>query len=160
MHRKSEILDPNGPGILGPFLPKHEVGISFGVNYEPTVFSEAICSPCWVDASQRLGFAPIPTSAGQAPGVGSTLSGWGLVMNANSKNEDGARKAFSLIMSKDLLLQQDNEGGLVSPISSYNAELIYANWAPDTICRSDASFDCHAVGGGFQSVGIGAGAGN
>jgi hypothetical protein len=28
----SEILDPNGPGIVGPFLPKHQIGITFGGN--------------------------------------------------------------------------------------------------------------------------------
>jgi multiple sugar transport system substrate-binding protein len=126
----SEILDPNGPGVLGPFLPKHKIGIAFAGNYVPTVFNKTICSPCWADASQQLGFAPIPTSAGQAPGVGSTLSGWGLVMNANSKDKGDAWKVFNLMMSKDLLLKQDNVGGLVPPISTYNADPIYADWAP------------------------------
>jgi multiple sugar transport system substrate-binding protein len=126
----SEILDPNGPGILGPFLPKHKVGIAFAGNYVPTVFNKTICGPCWADAQQQLGIAPIPTSSGQAPGVGTTMSGWGLVLNAHSKDPDDAWKVLNLMMSKDLLLQQDLVGGLVPPILEYNKEPVYANFAP------------------------------
>ncbi len=126
----SDILDPDAPGNLGPFLPKHKVGISFAGNYVPTVYNKTICSPCWADAQQDIGYAPIPTSNGQAPGVGSTLLGWGLVMDSASKDKSDAWTVFNLIMSKNFLLQQDNAGGLVPPIAAYNTEPIYANWAP------------------------------
>jgi multiple sugar transport system substrate-binding protein len=128
----SEILDPNGPGIVAPFLPKHRIGITFGGNYVPQIWNKIICSPCWPDGATEIGFAPIPTSTGQAPGVGSTLSSWGLVLNATSKEPDVTWKVIDFMMGKENVLNVDNDGGLVPPISAYNTEPLYVNFAPAT----------------------------
>jgi multiple sugar transport system substrate-binding protein len=126
----SEILDPNAPGIVGPFLPKHKIGITLAANYVPTLFNQQICGPCWPQAGEQIGFAPIPTSHGQAPGLGSTLSGWGLIMNASSKDLASTWKVFNYMMEKDNLINQDNLGGLVPPIVAYNTDPVYVNFAP------------------------------
>jgi multiple sugar transport system substrate-binding protein len=126
----SEILDPNGPGIVGPFLPKHQIGITFGGNYVPQIWNTTDCGPCWAGGETEIGFAPIPTSHGQAPGIGSTLSSWGLVMNATSKTPEVTWKVLDFMMQKDNLLVVDNDGGLVPPIPAYNKEPVYVNFAP------------------------------
>jgi multiple sugar transport system substrate-binding protein len=126
----SEILDPNGPGIVGPFLPKHQIGITFGGNYVPQIWNTTDCEPCWADGEKEIGFAPIPTSHGQAPGIGSTLSSWGFVMNATSKAADVTWKVLDFMMRKDNLLVVDNDSGLVPPIPAYNKEPVYVNFAP------------------------------
>jgi multiple sugar transport system substrate-binding protein len=126
----SEILDPNGPGIVGAFPPKHQVGITFGGNYVPQLWNTTVCGPCWADGETEIGFAPIPTVNGQPPGQGSTLASWGLVMNASTKAPDVAWKVIDYMMKKDNLLLLDNFGGLIPPISAYNKEPVYVNFAP------------------------------
>jgi multiple sugar transport system substrate-binding protein len=128
----SEILDPNGPGIVGAFPAKHKVGITFGGNYVPQLWNTTICGPCWPAGATEIGFAPIPTVNGQAPGVGGTLSSWGLSMNASSKVPDVTWKVLDYMMRKDYLLVVDNYGGLVPPIPAYNKEPVYVNFWPAT----------------------------
>jgi multiple sugar transport system substrate-binding protein len=145
----SEILDPNGPGIVGPFLPKHQIGITFGGNYVPQIWNTTDCEPCWADGEKEIGFAPIPTSHGQAPGIGSTLSSWGFVMNATSKAPDVTWKVLDFMMKKDNLLVVDNDSGLVPPIPAYNKEPVYVNFAP---AFQTKFADLTSYSAGFQSA--------
>jgi multiple sugar transport system substrate-binding protein len=126
----SEILDPNAFGIVGAFPPKHQIGITFGGNYVPQIWNTTDCGPCWADAGAEIGFAPIPTVNGEAPGIGSTLSSWGFVMSSTTKTPEVTWKVIDFMMKKDSLLIVDNDGGLVPPIPAYNSAPAYVNFAP------------------------------
>jgi multiple sugar transport system substrate-binding protein len=128
----SEIMDQNAPGIVAPFLPKHKIGIALAGDYVPTLFSKQICNPCWSGADSEIGVVAIPTVSGQPPGVESTLGGWGLVMNANSKDKNGSWQVFNLMMSKPYLLGQDRVGSMVPPISAYSTEPFYLEVSPNS----------------------------
>ena len=128
----SQILNANGPGIVAPYLPKHQIGITLGGNYVPQIWNNVICGPCWPEGVKDIGIAPIPTSQGQAPGIATAFSGWSLVMAKGSAHPDAAWKLINFMFQKDLALEVGNYGGLVPPIPSYISEKAYIDFAPST----------------------------
>jgi multiple sugar transport system substrate-binding protein len=126
----SQILNANGPGILSPFMPKHQIGISLAGNYIPQTFNKEVCGPCWDDAAKELGFAPIPTSHGQAPGIASSFGGWDLVLYKKSAHPDIAWQLIDFMQQKDNMLVVDNNAGFNPPIPAFNTEKIFVDFAP------------------------------
>jgi multiple sugar transport system substrate-binding protein len=128
----SQILNANGPGIVAPFLPKHQIGITLGGNYVPQIWNSVICGPCWPEGEKDIGIAPIPTSQGQAPGIATAFSGWSMVMAKTSPHPDLAWKLMNFMFQKDYALEVGNYGGLVPPIPAYISEKAYVDFAPST----------------------------
>jgi multiple sugar transport system substrate-binding protein len=128
----SQILNANGPGIVAPFFPKHQIGISLAGNYVPQIFNKVVCGPCWDDADKDLGVAPLPTSQGQAPGIATAFSGWSLVLSKGSAHPDAAWKVVNFMLEKDNELEVANYAGFVPAIPAYNTEKAYVDFAPAT----------------------------
>jgi multiple sugar transport system substrate-binding protein len=128
----SQILNANGPGNVAPFLPKHQIGITFGGNYVPQIWNNVICGPCWPEGVKDIGISPIPTSEGQAPGIASAFSGWSLVMAKASPNQDAAWKLINFMLQKDNALEVGNYAGFVPAIPAYVSEKAYVDFAPST----------------------------
>ena len=128
----SQILNANGPGNVAPYIPKHQIGITFGGNYVPQIFNKVICGPCWPEADKELGIAPIPTSQGQAPGIATAFSGWDMVLTKASAHPDEAWKVVNFMFEKDNALEVGNYAGFVPPIPAYNTEKAYIDFAPST----------------------------
>jgi multiple sugar transport system substrate-binding protein len=128
----SQLLNSNGPGIVGGFFPKHQIGIALGGNYVPLIWDKDICSPCWPEGATQTGVAPFPTSGGQAPGIATTMSGWNLAIAKSTKNPDMAFKLLDSMLQKQRLLEVVNYGGFVPPIAAYNTEEYYVDLWPAT----------------------------
>jgi len=126
----AQILNSNGPGIVAPFLPKHQIGITLGGNYVPQIFNKDVCGPCWPDADKDIGFAPIPTSKAQTPGIATAFAGWDLVLSKKSAHPDVAWQLLDFMQSKDNMLLVDNFAGFNPPIPAFYTEKVFIDFAP------------------------------
>lgn len=128
----SQILNPNGPGIVAPFLPQHKIGITLAGNYVPQIWNKVICSPCYPEGEKEIGITPLPTSEGQQPGIASAFSGWDLTLAKSSEHPDVAWKVINFMLQKKYALEVGNYAGFVPPIPAYNTEKDYVDFAPAT----------------------------
>lgn len=126
----SQMLNADMTGNFASSLAKRNLGILLGGNYVPGIFTKGICNPCWADASQHIGVTPIPTSNGQAPGLGTAFGGWSLVIAKNSTHPDLAWKLIDFMQRKENLLDELYVNGLVPPIPDYMNDPAYADVAP------------------------------
>jgi len=127
----SQILNADAPGNVSPLLNKHQLGIAIAGNYVPLNFNKTICTPCWDDVGKDIGFAPIPTSQGQAPGIGSAFGGWDLSLSSKSAHPDLAWQLIDYAQQKKDMILVDNWGGLNPPMPSLNTDPTFVAFSPD-----------------------------
>lgn len=101
----SQIMDPNGATHPAQALHDHKFGITFAGDWIPVFWSKDVCAPCWEDKEETIGFSAIPTSEGQAPGIGASFNGVVLSMSKDPSNADLAWSAIDIMQAKENLLK-------------------------------------------------------
>jgi multiple sugar transport system substrate-binding protein len=127
----SQILDANAPNNGAQHVAAHELAISFAGNYWPQMWNPTICTPCWTDPANDVGLAALPTSLGQAPGVGGSFGGWSLSIYSKTPHPDLAWSLIDIMQRKANMLELDNYGGLVPPVPAYKTEKVYIDFAKE-----------------------------
>ncbi|WVT77828.1 extracellular solute-binding protein (plasmid) [Sinorhizobium chiapasense] len=100
----SQIMDANGATHPAQALFDHKFGITLTGNWIPVFWGKDICAPCWDDKEETIGFATIPTSEGQAPGIGASFNGVVLSMSKDPSDPDLAWSAIDIMQQGKNLL--------------------------------------------------------
>ncbi len=125
----SQIMDPNAANNSGPLIAKHTMGIIFAGNWIPEDWGKNICLPCWDDPDKSIGFAPVPTSLSQAPGMSATFGGWDLSVYKNSQNPDLTWSVVDIMQEKQNMLSLGAGVLVVPPVPAYSTEPYYLDLA-------------------------------
>jgi multiple sugar transport system substrate-binding protein len=125
----SQILDANAPNNGAQHMPKHELGIGFAGNYWPTMWNKTICTPCWDDPDSTIALTPLPTSVGQAPGVGASFGGWSLSIYSKTPHINLAWSLIDIMQRRPNMVEVDMYGGLVPPVPDYSDDPVYVAFA-------------------------------
>ncbi len=100
----SQIMDPNGATHPAQALHDHQFGITFAGDWIPVFWGKDVCSPCWDDKEETIGFSEIPTSNGQAPGTRASFNGVVLSVSKDPANPDLVWDAIDIMQQKQNLL--------------------------------------------------------
>lgn len=68
----------------------------------------------WDGYTEKVGFAQMPTSKGQAPGTVTMAGGWSLAIPAQSKHKDAAFELLKFAMNKENMLAIDKASGFLT----------------------------------------------
>ncbi|CAH0118408.1 hypothetical protein PAE9249_00895 [Paenibacillus sp. CECT 9249] len=82
------------------YLPQGKLAISLDGSWITGNYLDGGASP-WPEYKDVLGFAPMPTSQGQAPGSITLAGGWALSIPSNSKNKDEAWDIIKFALNKE-----------------------------------------------------------
>jgi len=118
-------------GVTAPvfLIQKQKVAITFGSNFYGGNWSNTICTPCWPQAAQIAGVAPIPTMKGQAPGIATTIGGWDLVASATTKHPDLTWQLLDLMENEENQINAANWAGFVPGDADYVKSADFLNFA-------------------------------
>ncbi|WP_238916784.1 ABC transporter substrate-binding protein [Clostridium sp. YIM B02555] len=95
------------------YMPKDKVGI--GLDGYWTSGNWAKGGPAeWADYTNKVGFAPMPTSKGQEPKTVTMAGGWSLAIPKQSKNKDAAMEFVKFAMNKENMLTLDKAAGFLT----------------------------------------------
>ncbi|MCB8882077.1 extracellular solute-binding protein [Acidisoma cellulosilytica] len=121
----AQILDPNAGNNTGPLVPQHKIGIVFSGNWVPEDWSKTINQPYWPDPDKVIGFAPVPTSAGQTPGTGGSFGGWDLSVYKKSPHPDLAWDAVNIMQQEKNMLDLAANALVIPPVPAYTNDAAY-----------------------------------
>ncbi|WP_234993027.1 MULTISPECIES: ABC transporter substrate-binding protein [unclassified Paenibacillus] len=82
------------------YLPKGKLAISLDGSWIPGNYLDGGAAP-WPEYKDVLGFAPMPTSKGQAPGSITLAGGWALSIPSNAKHKDAAWAFIKYALNKE-----------------------------------------------------------
>lgn len=82
------------------YLPQGKLAISLDGSWITGNYLENGAAP-WPEYKDVLGFAPMPTSEGQAPGSITLAGGWALSIPSNAKNKDEAWEFIKYALGKE-----------------------------------------------------------
>ncbi|WP_028561734.1 ABC transporter substrate-binding protein [Paenibacillus pinihumi] len=82
------------------YLPQGKLAISLDGSWITGNYLENGAAP-WPEYKDVLGFAPMPTSKGQAPGSITLAGGWALSIPSNAKNKDEAWEFIKFALNKE-----------------------------------------------------------
>lgn len=82
------------------YLPQGKLAISLDGSWITGNYLETGASP-WPEYKDVLGFAPMPTSQGQAPGSITLAGGWALSIPSNAKHKDEAWEFIKYALNKE-----------------------------------------------------------
>jgi multiple sugar transport system substrate-binding protein len=82
------------------YLPKGKLGISLDGSWITGNYLEGGAAP-WPEYKDVLGFAPMPTNKGQAPGSITLAGGWALSIPSNAQHKDEAWDFIKFALNKE-----------------------------------------------------------
>ncbi|SFD57465.1 multiple sugar transport system substrate-binding protein [Paenibacillus catalpae] len=82
------------------YLPQGKLAISLDGSWITGNYLEGGAAP-WPEYKDVLGFAPMPTSKGQAPGSITLAGGWALSIPANAQHKDEAWEVIKFALNKE-----------------------------------------------------------
>jgi multiple sugar transport system substrate-binding protein len=133
----SEGLGPPSGDLFGStaaiqppdLLRKHKLAIDLGSNWYPGQWVFKFAAP-WPTAKTEVGYAPIPTQTGQAPGKATTLAGWSWGIAKASKNPDLAWKLIEIMQQPKNMINHANWAGFVPPNTKVASSEAFNKFAP------------------------------
>ena len=126
----SQILNANELATPPTEIPKHNIGITVAGNWFGLTWRKDVSAPYYPDAVKEIGYTPIPTMDGQAPGLASTLTGWDFAIAANSTKKDLAWKFIQLYLKKKNLIQANLTNGQIPPVTEDLADPAWTSVDP------------------------------
>jgi multiple sugar transport system substrate-binding protein len=126
----SQLDNPNAIANVPGYEAKQQIAIAVAANFWGESWVKTVCAPCWPQAPQILGFAPLPTSQGQAPDIATTLGGWDLAIGAHTASPGLAWDFINTAQQRVNMIDVSNWGGGVPPDTAYFKDPLYANFAP------------------------------
>lgn len=95
------------------YMPNNKVGI--GLDGYWTSGNWAKGGPAeWADYTNKVGFAPFPTSKGQEPKTVTMAGGWSLAIPKQGKNKEAAIEFLKFAMNKENMLSIDKAAGFLT----------------------------------------------
>lgn len=82
------------------YLPQGKLAISLDGSWIPGNYLDNGAAP-WPEYKDVLGFAPMPTSKGQAPGSITLAGGWALSIPSNAQHKDAAWEVIKYALNKE-----------------------------------------------------------
>jgi multiple sugar transport system substrate-binding protein len=133
----SEGLGPPSGDLFGStaaiqppdLLRKHKLAIDLGSNWYPGQWVFKFADP-WPTAKTEVGYAPIPTQNGQAPGKVTTLAGWSWGIAKSSKNPDLAWGLIKIMQQPKNMINHANWAGFVPPDTKVASSPAFNKFAP------------------------------
>jgi multiple sugar transport system substrate-binding protein len=133
----SEGLGPPSGDLFGStaaiqppdLLRKHKLAIVLGSNWYPGQWVFKFADP-WPTAKTEVGFAPVPTQNGQAPGKTTTIAGWSWGIAKSSKNPDLAWSLIKIMQEPKNMISHANWAGFVPPDTKVAASAAFNRFAP------------------------------
>jgi multiple sugar transport system substrate-binding protein len=126
----SVLLSPLAITNAPAMMAQGKFAIAVAANFWGESYAKLVSAPYFPQASKVLGFAPLPTSNGQSPGIASTLGGWGLAIGAHTAHPDLAWDFINVAQQRVNMIDVSNWGGGVPPDTKYFSDPLYANFAP------------------------------
>ncbi len=111
-------------------ISKHQIGITLGGNWFTIQWIKAVSAPYYPDGFKEIGLTASPSVNGQAPGIGSALSGWDMAIYKHTKNPDLAYKFIKVMQEKKLMLEGDINDGWTPPVTSYSQDPTWLQYDP------------------------------
>jgi multiple sugar transport system substrate-binding protein len=127
---ESMLASPSAPVAPINLFPEGKLGIAIGESYMLGNYTKTISSPYWKNPQNYVGYAPIPTENGQAPGYASALSGWDYAIAARSPHPQLAFDFVSLVEDSQNSISLDNSSGWIPPNKANWTNPAYANFCP------------------------------
>lgn len=126
----SVLLNPLAINNAPAQMAQGKMAIAVAPNFWGESYAKLVSAPYYPQASKVLGFAPLPTSNGQGPGIASTLGGWGLAIGAHTAHPSLAWDFINVAQQRVNMIDVSNWGGGVPPDTQYFSDPLYANFAP------------------------------
>jgi multiple sugar transport system substrate-binding protein len=126
----SQLENPNAIANVPGYEAKQQIAIAVAANFWGESWVKTVCAPCWPQAPKVLGFAPLPTSQGQAPDIATTLGGWDLAIGAHTASPSLAWDFINMAQQRVNMIDVSNWGGGVPPDTAYFKDPLYSNFAP------------------------------
>ncbi len=95
------------------YMPKGKVAIGLDGYWTTGNWAKGGAAE-WDGYTEKVGFANMPTSKGQAPGTITMAGGWSLAIPAQSKQKDAAFEVMKFAMNKDNMLAIDKASGFLT----------------------------------------------
>ena len=114
----SQILNASELATPPAEVPKHNIGITVAGNWFGLTWRKDVSAPYYPDAVKEIGYAPIPTIDGHAPGLASTLTGWDFGIYANSPKKELAWKFIQLYLRKKNVIMAALTIGMIPPVTA------------------------------------------
>jgi multiple sugar transport system substrate-binding protein len=124
------LLNPNAITNAPALMAQGKFAIAVAPNFWGESYVKLVSAPYFPQASKVLGFAPLPTSTGQGPGIASTLGGWGLAIGSHTAHASLAWDFINVAQQRVNMIDVANWGGGVPPDTQYFSDPLYANFAP------------------------------
>ncbi|CAM3681345.1 ABC transporter substrate-binding protein [Cohnella lubricantis] len=106
------------------YLPQGKLAISLDGSWIVGNYLDTGASP-WPEYKDVLGFAPMPTSQGQAPGTITLAGGWALSIPSNAKHKDEAWEFIQFALNKENSLKLVTLLGSITVRADVGAEPSY-----------------------------------
>jgi multiple sugar transport system substrate-binding protein len=127
----SQLFAPNAVGNPPQLFAEHKLAIAIaGANWFPSAWVAKGAPTYFPTAATDMGIAPMPTENGQAPGVVSSLGGWGVAIAKTTKYPQLAWNLVKLMMNPANQLTTAVWSGFVPPDTSIGASKAFVNSAP------------------------------
>lgn len=95
------------------YMPKGKVGIGLDGYWTSGNWTKGGAAE-WEGYTEKVGFAPMPTSKGQEPKTITMSGGWSLAIPKQSKNKEAAWEFLKFAMNKENMLSIDKASGFLT----------------------------------------------
>jgi multiple sugar transport system substrate-binding protein len=126
----SQLLNASAIATPPTVIPQHKLGVTLAGNWFSTQWLKQISAPYYPSAAQEVGFAPIPTMDGQAPGVASTATGWDFAISSSSSKKDIAWKFIEMCLEEKNLITFGLYVGQIPPVTAYAQDKAWTSLDP------------------------------
>ncbi|MGQ7294931.1 extracellular solute-binding protein [Quadrisphaera sp. KR29] len=124
-----QVLDATwGSRVSTEGLPGGEIAIAIDGSWLPGQWISG--DNAWPEWEQTMGFAPMPTQTGQAPGATSMSGGWLLSVGANAPDKQAAFDFISVALNKENALKYDTENSQIAVRKDVASDPAYTSYNP------------------------------
>ncbi|WP_030528363.1 extracellular solute-binding protein [Phycicoccus jejuensis] len=117
-----------GSRVATEMLPKGELAIALDGSWLPGQWIEG--DNAWKGWEDTIGFAPMPTQNGQAPGSVSMSGGWLLSVGANAKDKNAAFDFIKVALNRENSLKYDTENSQIAVRKDVASDDAYTSYNP------------------------------
>ncbi len=117
-----------GARVATQELPQGTLGIALDGSWLPGQWISG--ENAWPEWEQKIGYTPMPTQEGQAPGATSMSGGWLLSVGANAPDKQAAFDFISVALNKENALKYDTENSQIAVREDVASDPAYLGFNP------------------------------
>ncbi|TNM67911.1 extracellular solute-binding protein [Streptomyces sp. NP160] len=124
-----QVLDATwGSRVSTEEIPQGKIAIAIDGSWLPGQWISG--DNAWPQWQETMGFAPMPTQTGQAPGSTSMSGGWLLSVGANAPDKQAAFDFISVALNKENALKYDTENSQIAVRKDVASDPAYTGYNP------------------------------